>query len=283
MAFVSEIFGEIHDDSTHWKFVKHIDANGVSESGYTARNYDDVPRGSIKNSREFPKELLIPRDQWKERIEEQQRKKIRPIDIINREAPKGWQNQHPTNSCWAFGSISQPLMIARLLAGLPFVELSPYSVSGPINGYRDVGGWGVNAINYAIEHGVASREFWPFGVPGTSTCARDNQNAIRCRQYFEPSRDNAAKYKPTDVIELTPRSNDEKMSACLQPIPWVIPSGYNRIGHQTTTIGGLVLPNGEFGFLDLDNYSSDGTPHLVTRTFNHGMADDQLCILAHSA
>lgn len=263
--YVSETYGQTIVDDGNWRdHVKPMAADGVSESGYQARDYAAFPVGSLGAS-PFPQELMIPRSEWRERIEEKDRKKTWLSDICRQASDVDgivkWLHQANTNYCWCYAVVAG-IMAVRLWHNHPYRRLSPASVAAPIKGYRNQGGWGTQAIKYIIEHGVADEEHWP-------------QNAIN-RKYFEPSRANAAECKVTEWFDIGDRRFDVKVSACLHNMP--VPSGYSWMGHEMCTLRILALDGRDrFGCEDLNSYSSSGkfNPYLLSES--KGTADDACC------
>ena len=151
-------------------------------------------------------------------------------------------------------------MIVRMLNNQPYKRLSPASVAAPIKGYRNQGGWGSQALEYIIDHGVSSEEVWP-------------QNAID-KKYFDGSRDDAAENKVTEWFDLAPNNFDQKASLLLRRIP--VPSGYNWMGHEMCSCDLVQLGPGKFGCIDLNSYSSTGAFDPYALTESRGNANDQV-------
>ncbi len=271
MSFKSELFGPIDDNA----YVKPIDPNtGASVSGYKPRNYGAVPQGSIVGTSPFPRELLIPREQWKERIEEKQRKGIRGVDLIRKMNGK-WLNQSPSNYCWFFATC-HAVMILRGYMGLPFVRLNPFIDGCIIDGGANRGGWGTEGLEHFINTGCASDAFSSVGWGQSGQDSSNNQAIRSYRQYVEASRDDAAKHKVTEWWDLTPRSLDEKVSCLLQDPPIPVSSGYNYEGHQTVSVDAIWTPETGYGVTDMDSYTRDGSPHLRNRSERRAAGDDQV-------
>jgi hypothetical protein len=249
-------------DETNWKqFSKIISSSGTSETGYIGRDKRVVPLASQPGTTRMPAELIIPLEELPDRIADRKRKR-EGLRYIIESMPPFWLNQDPTNSCWGFGPVHGQMLLYGLM-NRPFVRLSPFSITGPINRYRDVGGWGSSALKLMISEGVASDEFWPFSKPGMSRSDinRANRNAIvNGRQYYEGSRANAAQNKITEAWDLA--SFDEKISALLRDMP--VPDGYNYEGHETCSIDVDII-DGKVSTLELDSYTWDGRPHLRWR------------------
>lgn len=260
MAFKSTInpSSPFADDANWRDHVKPPQNN--DGPNYIPRDWDAQPLGSIPGTSEFPKELLIPRVEWKERIEEKERTKTQLSDILKASPVKWLIQKSPwihTNYCWAYGVV-HGIMAHRVVQNQPYRRLSPTSVAAPIKNYRNQGGWGSQALEFIIKYGVAAEEFWP-------------QNRID-QQYFEPSRENAALHKVTEWWDLRSRNFDEKASCLLANMP--VPSGYSWMGHEMCSCDLIVLKNGGFGCRDLNSYSSDGTFDEYILTESRGAADD---------
>jgi hypothetical protein len=185
-------------------------------------------------------------------------------------------NQNPTNYCWCYGVV-HAFMIQRLLSGAPFFRFSPYSVACIVKNFSNNGGWGSQANAQMVKEGVSTEEFWPMEKPGMTSSQRSaaNMNAIRNgRQYLAGSRANAALHKITEYDDIPQRSWAHKMACLCVPLP--IASGYNRIGHERCTIAGIVTSNGGLGCVDLDSYTSDGSPDLKAYSESFGSGEDMV-------
>lgn len=200
-------------------------------SGYAARDFDANPFGSLGYAAPFSMPL-IPRAEWKDRIEEMTRTKSRLSDLA---ALVGWKPKHQarTNFCWANGT-TMAVELARVAAGQPHVPLSPASVACEITGFRNRGGWGGQAIEYGSQYGWAPESLWP-------------PNAID-RQYDNPqSQATRSLYQARDWQELQPRNFDQLMTLLLLRIPCL--RADNRWSHLVACIDPLVMQDGRFGVL----------------------------------
>lgn len=260
----------------NWRdFVKPLNGDGVSESGFISRDLIENPFGCYEGSSSFPSELLYDEKQIKEIIEEQERNQTSLKHIIDR-APPLWLNQSPTNYCWCY-AVVHGVMIVRLVAGYPLERLSPYSAACIIKNFKNNGGWGSQALTHIVKYGVASEKFWPMETPEMSSGQREsaNMNAIRNgRQYLESSRADAARHVVTEFYELRPRNWLEKLSCLVRRMP--VPSGYNWMGHEMCSIRAVILPNGQLGCEDMDHYGSKGKYNSRIMTQSRGTADDQV-------
>jgi hypothetical protein len=248
-------------------------SSGMSATGYIPRDYSRQPLGSIHGTSSFPTELLLDDKQIKERIEELERTKTDLVSLLQfLWANKQWigLNQDPTNYCWCFAVI-HAIMILRALSGEPFKRLSPFSVACIVKAFRNNGGWGGEANEQCVKEGVATEEFWPFGIPGSGKVQSANMAAFD-RKYLATSRANAALHKVTEFWELEPNNDQQKLSALCIPLP--VASGYNRIGHERCSVKATLLSNGAYGCIDLDSYTQDGSPDLKSFALSSLPAND---------
>lgn len=203
------------------------DAQGV-DGGYVPRDFEADPLGEgYAAPFAIP---VIPRSEWAERIEEMERTKSRLSDVCKR-AGLTPLHQGQTNFCWANGVV-HCVEILRVAQGQPMVRLSPASVGGPITRYRNVGGWGSQALKYVAEHGAVPQEQWP-------------ANAITSKYDTPETRAARKLYQADEWYDLRPRSFDEEMTCLLLRIPVAI--AHNRWRHLVTAVDPVVLPNGRFG------------------------------------
>jgi hypothetical protein len=240
MAFTSYISSKeiVIGDHNYQQYSSPDSTPEGMSRGYVWRDYELFPEGSFGTS--FDQSLLIPRDEWAERIEEMERTKTRLSDLRRfYQIPS--RNQNGTNYCWAHGP-STALILVRARMGLPYVDLSPASVAAPIKGGRNQGGWGSQALEYLIEHGIADSAHWP----------HNNRNV---NQYLESSRENAALHKVTEWYELRPRNFDEYMSCLLHRIPVAI--GLNWWSHEVCGVDPVVISTREFGSRIWNSWGDD--------------------------
>ena len=239
MAFSSSLpAGCLVVDENNWRqFIKPVGADGVSESGYVPREYGADPIGSGYASRPFPDELLIPRSDWKDIIEARERNGERLIDRCEKSGVFTL-DQNPSFYCWCYSTI-HGVMTQMIAQNEPPRTLVPESVAGPIMNYRKQGGYCSLALAYIAEHGVADTSAWPW-----TSHAQANK-----RQYFEPSRANAALTIVPEWYDL--ENFDQKMSALLRGMS--CPSCYDYEGHATNSVE-PIYRDGQFGVIDIDSY-----------------------------
>jgi hypothetical protein len=173
--------------------------------------------GAGRNAPPFPSSLLIPRDEWKDRIAEAEATKSRLSDLVT-QAGLPCKNQEQTNYCWV-NAPTHCAEIARLLQNEPPVVLSPASVGAPVKDYANEGGWGQEALDYAAEHGWAPVALWP-------------ANAISSQFDTDASRAARASYRQELWYELRPRNLDDLISALLRRM--AVAAGLNWWSHEVT-------------------------------------------------
>lgn len=224
MAFESDLTGQlIIDDSFR------SGEDGEGSKGWIPRDYAAVPLGSMPFAGRVPMPL-IPRREWSDLIEAMERSKTRVSDLCT-QAGLPPKNQQQTNYCW----INAPTYLTEVcgvIQGDPTVILSPASVGAKIKNYRNQGGWGAEGLQYIVEHGVCSVDFWP-------------ANAIE-RKYDNPeSQADRAKHKVEEWFDLEPRNFDELMTCLLYRIPVAI--GLNWWSHEVSAIDPVVISPGKYG------------------------------------
>jgi hypothetical protein len=186
---------------------------------YTGLDLSARPEGRAYagTAEPFPDSWLIPRSDWQGIIAEQKERKMRIIDEADRRGIKV-KNQQRTNYCWANAPTHLNELI-RMKMNLPPVSLSPASVAATLKGFRNVGGWGKEAVEFMTTNGVAPTSLWP-------------DNAID-RQYATTSTKSAMlNYRVTEWWELEPRNHDQAISLLLRGYPIAV--GLNWWGHEIT-------------------------------------------------
>jgi hypothetical protein len=212
MSLESTLFpGEIVFDESN-KELWQDDGGGGIHAGGEYRLFARVPNPDFK-----PKPLKsfgavygdFPESEWDARIDEQIALEARVSDYITN--PPFDQDGLPT--CWAINT-AQCATILRVCMGLPFVQLSGCSIAVPISGGHS-GGDELEANEYAIEHGIASVEFWPEN--DTTKSLNKDPKVIADR----------LNHKVLEWLEMESKAN--WVSACLRTKPGVF--AYNSMSH----------------------------------------------------
>lgn len=263
--------GEIIVDETNiHQFVLPRDKDGVSSSGFVDRDWSAQPLASLVGSRLFPKEYLLDEKTIREIATEKAAKKERLSDFVLVKWKGGYRflrQKYPwihTNFCWCYADI-HACIINWLRTGQDIPQLSVESVAAVIKNYRNVGGWGSQAIPMLVNEGIAPASEWPQGRID--------------RKYYEPSRESAKLYRMTEVYDLNDGEEGwwQKLSLLCHDLP--VPSGYSREGHERCSIDVVIDDRDRLGIRDIDSYADEetGEPNFVLRIGRAGWSDDQIC------
>lgn len=200
----------IHD-TTNPDFYKHTDkGRGLDLGQKTAEGYKGV-------ATPFPKELLIPRSEWKARIDEMTAQKTRLKDLAAYYNLK-CKDQQRTNYCWC-NAPTYCTELTLIKQNQKKTVLSAASVGGPIKNFWNVGGWGKEALEWITKNGIVPQDLWP-------------ENDIDSQYYTEANKAVAKNYAVQEWFELTPGDRDQLISALLHRIPVAI--GLAWWSHEVT-------------------------------------------------
>lgn len=221
MAFSSKMFpGEpiINDSSTE-------DATAPPPGmGRGLRLELRGPEGYGDLASAFPSELLIPDSEVQARIQELEEQKSN-LSNIGDTANLPPLNQGQTNYCWGNGPV-YCVQLIRVIQNQELVLLSPASVCAPIKNFKNQGGWGKEALEYIIEHGIVPVSKWP-------------ANSMDRKYWTEENKKLALNYRVTEWMELKPRSKQELISCMLRRIPVAV--GYNHWSHEVSAVDAVWL------------------------------------------
>lgn len=226
MPFTSDLsgFNVIGDDN--WQSVVTPDGDGL-----VPRDYGAEPHGSIAYAAPF-NSPLIPRSEWREMIEERERKKMRIFDLMA-QAGLTPLHQGSTNYCWINGVV-HCVEILRVVQGQELIRLSPASCGGPITGYRNVGGWGSQGLKYVSENGIVPQSMWP-------------ANAIDRRYDTPETRAVRQNFRCDQWWDLRPRNFEQLVTCLLLGFP--VSTAFNWWRHLVTAIDPVLMPDGSVGIL----------------------------------
>lgn len=243
MPFASDTMGHPVIDSAQAAAV----AVGMNEfKGYEQRDRVVDPEGGFAKPMTFPK---LSRQEIRERFEEQERKKTRLYDLLQQEKiPAPYQYRF--SNCWANGS-KDAIAVAEFLMGRPFVSLSATSASALIKNGRDVGGWGIELLKFAAEHGLAEEKYWP-------------NNSIDRRKYdTAESRASRETHKidPNGWIDVPKGDWDAVLTCTAIKFPGCF--AFMEVQHlMGSIVAGGIAKNGEFMVLTRNSgYLRDSTGH----------------------
>lgn len=217
----------------------------VNGAGLIPRDYKVEPVGAY--GRVMADDLYIPEDQWLDRLEVMEREKSGLFDLC---AAGGLDPLHQgrTSSCWAQG-VTDVARVTYLKEFGMKIMLSPASIAGPINGYRDRGGWGSAAHKFGRENGWCLEDLWP-------------PNAVTERRYNTSEVDEQrAHFRIAEWGDAPSRDLNALLSLCFQGVPTA--GAYNYMRHLVTPIQ-PVHRNGEWGVLCRNSgLGRDRTGHTV--------------------
>ena len=194
------------------------------------RGPSDHEYGDIATA--YTSDFDIPKSEWQARIEEIKERKssLRHLcklalhpDGVTTGLP--CKDQSQTNYCW-INAPTYATEVIRVRQNQPLVTLSPASVGAQLTNYRNVGGWGKDALDGIRRLGLTPTNLWP-------------ANAIDNRYLTAASKAEALKYRIDEWTELAPRNLNQLVSMLLRRIPVAV--GYNWWGHEVTATGLLWL------------------------------------------
>lgn len=212
---------------------KHPAPKLSPEGAYVPRDYAADPLGSFECGMAGAV-AIIPRDEWKERIQEKEAKRQRGLDLLN-EYKMPPLHQGSTWSCWA-QAWTDALHFTQAFNGGPVVRLSTGSVAGPVKRYRKAGGNCSEAAKRTATHGICSADKW-----GENDCTTNRWN--------DETAADAALHMVREYDELEPGNVDEMASLLLQPKPRFVAFCNWAMSHAVLAIDVIINERGEFGFL----------------------------------
>lgn len=231
----------IIDDSTS----NDIVFDGQYSRGLVPRDMNEYPAQMFAPPSQMP---LIPESEWEPRIKEQTELKssIAHRRMTANNGKKMWAlDQDGFGYCWGH-SVAHTIMLQRAMAGLPFVELSAFSICAPVKNGRDEGGWCGLAAERARTHGIATTGYWRQGVANTSLWTSE------CAE-------NALLHRITeDWVDLARPVYDQNLtwaqviSCLLLGIPVAL--DYNWWGHSVAGMRAVIVEPGSIGIEILNSW-----------------------------
>lgn len=230
MSFAHDRYPLIEDDANPLLL-----ASDDRFKGRLERDFERHPIGFCSGVKAFDVNL-IPRSEWSDRIEAMTRQRSRLSDFCDAMRVKV-KDQGQTNYCWINAPI-HCLEVVRAVQGQRHVELSPASVGAIIKGFRNVGGWGTEGLQFLVDRGAVPASNWPCNAIERKYDTRENE-ALR------------ASYRVGEWLDI-PAGNFNAVATCLLlRIPVAI--GLNWWGHEVTAIDLVKLDGRDrFGVL-IDN------------------------------
>lgn len=136
----------------------NVDFQGEFGTGYISRDYAEYPLAGLKCARTFS-QPYIPREEYKERIEEKTRKKTWVRDKCDRVGSKV-KNQQNSNYCWMHAPVRGMECVLISQGGVPFT-LSAFYPAAQIKRGRNQGGSGIEAVEWLSAHGTCIESLHP--------------------------------------------------------------------------------------------------------------------------
>lgn len=224
------------------------------------------PNGYGSSALPFNSKWIKPRHEWQARIQEQkergnlrgliQKKKLSPL------------YQARTNYCWA-NAVAGITEVIRLKQNQKIVRLSPASAAAQIKQYRNVGGWGLEAIQWAAERGFNTVGQWP-------------ANAIDRKYATVANREAALAYRVQNWVALQPRNLDQLVSLLLEPDPDPVAVGYLWWGHEVYACY-LDWVDGDVAVGIRNSWGDWGDDGFALIQGNHRYPDDAVAALSVTA
>lgn len=193
----------ICDDNSSIYVVDPVVEGEKKARGLVPRDYDTCPQGFYKGAPAIDKSFpLIDKSEYPNRIADKIKEGSQLSDIRKRGkfgSVMPSTDQNGRGYCW-FHSGTSCVLIIRACMGLPYVSLSAYAGACVIKNFRDEGGWGAQGVDFLVERGVPSEEFWP-------------QRATK-REYDNPATwENAKKYRVTEGFwDVAPAQYDRNLT-----------------------------------------------------------------------
>jgi len=178
----------------------------------------------------FPAEWLVPRHEWQARIQEMEERKSRLSDICTL-ANLPYQDQNGLNYCW-IASPAYALRVMRCLQNQPDIALSHASGGAQIKNFRNVGGWGKEALEWIASKGLNADSDWP-------------ANSLNKKYLTAENKAKALLNRVVEWNELAPRNIDQAVSVLFRRMP--LPAGFNWWSHEVTLIDPVWL-DGDIAF-----------------------------------
>lgn len=250
---------KVYDDSNYKDVLDYATKNQFAMT-CEPRDFAKVPRGSIAGAPAATIKIP-PRSDWSAMIKERNEKGMLLSKLWLRNKTKVL-SQGQTNYCWVNGVVSA-MYAMRAANGLPFLELSPASVAAQIKGFRNVGGWGTEALEWIIRNGINRASLWP--------C-----NAIDRKYLTAESKADALTNRVTEWADIGPRNFDLQMAYALALKPLAV--GYNWWRHEVCQLDPVEIEPGSFGILIVNSWDVtwDDDGMAVLRE-GKATADDAVC------
>lgn len=120
---------------------------------------------------------LIPEKDWDDIIDQLEKDQATLVELANR-LGLPCLNQGGTNYCWV-NAPTHCCEYLRLIETGRVFSYSPASAGAPIKSFRNVGGWGSQALEYFKEYGLNETKDWPANsISRTYYTAENREKAL---------------------------------------------------------------------------------------------------------
>jgi hypothetical protein len=201
---------------------------------------------------------LIPRGEWKDRINEGQGNFLSDFILASNIPVK---DQDGLGYCWVYASTTA-VEVVRALEGLPLAVLSPESVGGPITGWRNEGGYGEDACKQLADAGACLESFM------------DAPNSLSHKRWKAGWEADCANHK-IDHEWWDVTTFDEIITLLLARQP--VSVGLDWWGHQVCFTDPVILDNGEVGVKFRNSWGDWGEDGFGTLTESKSQPDGAFC------
>ena len=221
--------------------------------GLIPRDYSTHPSGYAAAAQSPTDAMLVPEDEWEERLKEQKANRASLLDLRKAyySVLKSLDQTH-YGLCWAF-STTKAIMYLMAIMNSPKVRLSAWWVAGKIKGWRDQGGWGSESLDFIAANGVPEESFCPY---------------YRSKFDTPETRTNAALHKAIewwDGSEDRDRNRSIMISAFLLGLPPVLDLnwlGHSMCGCNLESINPLIV-NADNSWNEINDFGPDGLYRLT--------------------
>jgi hypothetical protein len=223
----------------------------VFGTGYIPRDYSAQPMGSIPFTAPFDRPL-IPRDEWVDRIKEQEANESDALSVFFR-AGGVCDYQNGFSFCWMHGALNDLMCeLARQgygqPGGPPLPKLSPTACALKIKNGRNVGGNTFDGIPFLAKHGAPLASLWPVNSRTPTAGVAEVW-------------DSAKAYRATKYAELEPNNVDQMMTELL--CGGSVTVGYMWWGHMVVAARAqyrMTRGRIEYGVRGINSHGNKGGP-----------------------
>jgi len=181
---------------------------------------------------------VIPRDQWPDLIKQGQGTFLSDL-IKSKQIPV--KNQRSLGYCWVYAS-TETVETCRAIQNQPYVDLSPESIGGPLTGWRNEGGDGLEALDQLTKVGACASSFM------------DAPNSLSPKRWKAGWQDDCVNHKIT-MSWTSLGSFDEVMTALFLRMPASV--GLSWWSHQVLFADPHRFSNGGYGVVFRNSWGND--------------------------